>query len=338
MFVDETRIQVRGGTGGDGCAAFLREKYRPWGGPAGGDGGRGGAVVFEASLHMNTLLHLYRRRKLAAGNGQPGQNKNCSGKAGKDAVVRVPCGTVVRDEATGEVLCDLTQAGQRFVVAPGGRGGRGNQHFATPTHQTPHEHEAGAPGVERRLHLELKLIADVGLIGLPNAGKSTLLSRISAARPRIAPYPFTTRHPCLGIVDLGEFRQLVVADLPGLIAGAHRGAGLGGEFLRHVERTSLLVHLLDADPPDGSDPVRNFETIERELRLYSETLHQRPRLVVANKLDLPRGREHLERLRRELDREVLGISAVTGEGLREFLTRLLEWATAHQASAVEKKW
>ena len=338
MFVDETEVHVRGGRGGDGCVAFLREKYRPWGGPAGGDGGRGGSVVFEASPHTDTLLHLYRRKKLAAKNGQPGQNKNCSGKAGKDMVVRVPYGTVVRDRATGKVLCDLTQPGQRFVVAAGGKGGRGNQHFATPTHQTPLECKPGAPGVERDLHLELKLIADVGLIGLPNAGKSTLLSRISAAHPRIAPYPFTTREPCLGIVDLSEFRQLVVADLPGLIEGAHAGAGLGDEFLRHVERTSLLVHLLDADPLDGSDPVRNFELIERELRLYSETLHRRPRLVVANKLDLPRARENLERLRRELGREVLGISAVTGEGLPEFLTRLLEWATAHKAPAAEKRW
>jgi len=330
MFVDETEIHVRGGKGGNGAVAFLREKGRPWGGPAGGDGGRGGSVIFEASVHVNTLFHLYRRRQLAAKNGQPGANKNCSGKSGKDICVPVPCGTIVRDKATGEVLCDLTEHGQRFIVAPGGKGGRGNQHFATSTHQTPLEYEKGQPGVERDLHLELKLIADVGLIGLPNAGKSTLLSRLSAAHPKIAPYPFTTREPQLGIVDLGEYRQIVMADLPGLIEGAHAGAGLGDEFLKHVERTSLLLHLVDIAPPDGKDPVDNYRMIETELRLYSETLHARPRLVVANKMDLDGAADRLARFREALGVDIVGISAATGLGLKELAARLKEWSARHK--------
>jgi GTP-binding protein len=286
---------------------------------------------------MNSLLALQRRKLLRAKPGQPGRNKNCSGRAGRDLVVRVPCGTVVRDATApagaAEVLCDLTAPAQLFVAAAGGKGGRGNQHFATPTHQTPYEFEHGAPGVVRELRLELKLIADVGLIGLPNAGKSTLLSRISAARPRIAAYPFTTRAPQLGVVDTGDFRQIVVADLPGLIAGAHAGAGLGDEFLRHVERTRLLVHLLDADPPDGSDPVKAFEVIEGELKLYSEVLYRRPRLVVANKMDLPNAPANVARLRNELGREVLAMSALTGEGVREFIVRLLAWLAENPPTA-----
>jgi len=336
MFVDETEVHVRGGKGGDGCAAFLREKGRPWGGPAGGDGGRGGSIIFQASTHHNTLFHLYRRRKLFAKNGQPGTNKNCSGKSGKDTRVHVPCGTIVRDKATGEILCDLTRHNQRFVVAAGGKGGRGNQHFATATHQTPHEFEKGEPGVERELHLELKLIADIGLIGLPNAGKSTLLSRLSAAHPKIAPYPFTTRKPHLGIVDLGGYDQIVMADLPGLIEGAHAGAGLGDEFLKHVERTSLLLHLVDIAPPDGKDPADNFRLIESELQSYSEQLHARPRLVVANKLDLDDASERVKRLREELGIEVLGISAATGQGLKALIVRLKEWTARHKEG--EPEW
>jgi GTP-binding protein len=340
MFVDETEIHVRGGKGGNGVAAFLREKGRPWGGPAGGDGGRGGSVIFEASVHVNTLFHLYRRRHIAAKNGQPGANKNCSGKGGKDINVKVPCGTIVRDKATQEVLCDLTDHRQKFTVAPGGKGGRGNQHFATSTHQTPMEFEKGKLGVERDLHLELKLIADVGLIGLPNAGKSTLLSCLSAAHPKIAPYPFTTREPQLGIVDLGEYHQIVMADLPGLIEGAHAGAGLGDEFLKHVERTSLLLHLIDIAPPDGKDPAENYRMIENELKLYSETLHARPRLVVANKMDLDDADERLTRLREALGIEIIGISAGTGNGLKELSARLKEWTAKHKAlqEPEEEKW
>jgi GTP-binding protein len=236
-------------------------------------------------------------------------------------IVRVPLGTIVKD-AEGAILCDLTAPGQRFIAAKGGKGGRGNQHFATPTRQTPRIAEKGEAGEERRLHLELKLIADAGLIGLPNAGKSTILSRISSARPKIAPYPFTTKEPQLGIVDGGDYRQVVVADLPGLIEGAHAGAGLGDEFLRHVERTSFLLHVVDAAPLDDSDPVANFHLIENELKQYSEALHSRPRLVIANKMDITGAEENLERLRTELGREVIPISAATGDGMKEFIARL----------------
>lgn len=320
MFIDETNIFVKAGDGGNGSVAFLRLKFMPWGGPAGGDGGKGGDVIFESSRDVDTLLHLYRKRKLVASNGQPGTNKNCSGKSAKDVVIRVPPGTII-SEKDGAVLFDLTEAGQRFIAAKGGKGGRGNQHFATSTMQTPRFAEDGKPGEERHLHLELKLIADAGLIGLPNAGKSTLLSRISAARPKIAPYPFTTKEPQLGIVDLGDFKQIVVADLPGLIEGAHKGVGLGDEFLRHVERTSFLVHIIDAAPPVG-DPVSNYHLIENELKQYSIALHSRPRLIVANKMDVTGAVENVERMRKELGREIVEISAATGAGIKGFIGRL----------------
>lgn len=337
MFIDEVDIHVQAGKGGDGCVAFLREKFRPWGGPAGGDGGKGGDVILEATTNVDTLLALYRKKRLRAPDGKPGQNKNCSGKSGSDVVVGVPPGTILRERASGALLCDLTEIGQRFVAAAGGKGGRGNQHFASSTHQTPREFERGAEGGAGELHLELKLIADVGLIGLPNAGKSTLLSRISSAHPKIAPYPFTTREPQLGIVETGDFRQVVVADLPGLIEGAHAGAGLGDEFLRHVERTSFLVHLLDIAPPDGSDPVKNFALIEKELKLYSPVLAERPRMVVANKLDLPDADEQVVRLKAELGVEVLGISAATGAGLKPFLACLIQ-RVAELKSMARNEW
>jgi len=324
MFIDEVNIHVKAGRGGDGVVAFLREKFRPWGGPAGGDGGKGGDVVFVASNDVDTLLHLYRKRTVKARNGQPGANKNCSGKQGPNVIVPVPPGTMVRERHSGELLADLTELGQRFVVAAGGKGGRGNQHFASSTHQTPREFEYGVEGEEKDLHLELKLIADVGLIGLPNAGKSTLISRISAARPKIAPYPFTTKSPQLGIVETGNYREIVVADLPGLIEGAHAGAGLGHEFLRHVERTSFLVHLVDAAPPDGSDPVGNYHMIEKELALFSKVLAARPRMIVANKIDQPGAKENAERMSKELDCEVLAISGYTGEGIKVFLEQLIQ--------------
>jgi len=333
MFIDETDITVKAGDGGNGAVAFLRMKRMPWGGPAGGDGGKGGDIVFEASLNVDTLLPLHRKRRLAAKSGEPGGNKNCSGKSGHDVVVRVPLGTLVKDEH-GNVLCDLVKAGQLFIAAHGGKGGRGNQHFATSTHQTPRYAEKGEKGAEQRLHLELKLIADAGLIGLPNAGKSTILSRISAARPRIAAYPFTTKEPQLGIVDGGDYRQVVVADLPGLIEGAHAGAGLGDEFLRHVERTSFLIHVVDAAPPDGSDPVANFELIENELKEYSKALYGRPRLIVANKIDLTGAQENVERMRQALG-GVVAISAATGAGLKDFVSRLFAAVTAEKNKAAE---
>jgi len=322
MFIDECEIHVKAGRGGDGSVAFLREKYRPWGGPAGGDGGKGGDITFEAGYQVDTLLYLYRKKHIQAPKGLQGSNKNCSGRSGKNVFVPVPCGTIIFEQPGGTQLADLAQPGDRFVVL-GGRGGRGNQHFATSTHQTPREFERGQDGEERELRLELKLIADAGLIGLPNAGKSTLLSRISAARPKIAPYPFTTREPHLGIVSAGDYTQVVVADLPGLIEGAHAGVGLGDEFLRHVERTAFLIHLVDAAPPDGSDPVENFKKIENELKLYSAALHERPRLIVANKLDVDGASANLQRMKKKLKCEIFGISAMTGVGLKELVGALV---------------
>ncbi len=325
MFVDCVTIKVKAGDGGDGCVAFLREKFRPWGGPAGGDGGKGGDVIFEASREADTLLHLYRRKLVKARNGSPGQGKNCSGRDGENEVVRVPIGTVVKDASTEEVLCDMAAEGMRFVAARGGRGGRGNQHFATPSHRTPREFEKGEKGEERTLTLELKLIADVGLIGLPNAGKSTLLARISAARPKIAPFPFTTLRPQLGITEAGGFRRLIVADLPGIIEGAHKGVGLGDEFLRHVERTAFLVHIVDVRPPDGSDPAENFRIVENEVERYSAELASRGRIVAANKIDLPGGEKAARRLAERLRGfEVVPISAATGKGISNLLSRLME--------------
>jgi GTP-binding protein len=321
MFVDEARVRVRGGRGGDGKVAFLREKYRPKGGPAGGDGGKGGDVVFVASNSTNTLIDLSRRKHVAAPDGRPGAGRNCTGRSGEDSEVRVPPGTVIRDAESGAVLFDLVEDGARAVVAKGGKGGLGNQHFATPTDQAPQHATPGGPGEERDLVVELKLIADAGLVGLPNAGKSTLLSRVSAAHPKVAPYPFTTREPMLGIVDSGDFREIVLADLPGLIEGASAGAGLGHEFLRHVERTRLIVHMVDAAPVDGSDPVENVEIIRAELAGYSEELGARPEILVANKVDLPEAEGNVGRLR-EAYGDVLTISAVTGEGVKALLAEL----------------
>src|SRR5436305_517051 len=323
MFIDQASIRVKAGDGGSGCIAFRREKYVPRGGPSGGDGGSGGSIWIVASRRLNTLYHLQFQREWKAGRGQHGMGSNCSGYDGEDVTIELPIGSVVRDKATGEIVADLTHEGERILVAKGGRGGWGNQHFATATRQAPRFAQDGNAGDERELFLELKLIADAGLIGLPNAGKSTLISVISAARPKIAPYPFTTKQPHLGIVDGGDFRQVVVADLPGLIEGAHAGKGLGDEFLRHVERTSLLVHVIDTMPPDGKDPIENFHLIENELKQYSKSLYERPRLIVANKMDVTGARENAERLRQELNREVLEISAATGEGIKEFIARLI---------------
>ena len=324
MFVDEVRIYVEGGKGGNGVVAFLREKYRPKGGPAGGDGGKGGDVIFEVSREARTLLELARRRKVIAPSGEHGKGKNCSGRDAPDVVLRVPPGTVVKDAATGEVLFDLKTEGERAVVAAGGRGGRGNQHFATPTNQAPRRRELGRRGESRHLLVELKLIADAGLVGLPNAGKSTLLARLSSARPKIAPYPFTTREPMLGVVSWTDLREFVLADLPGLIEGASRGAGLGHEFLRHVERTRLLVHLVDAAPADGSDPVANVRVIRNELAAYSQELASREEILVATKMDLTGAAEGLERLKAAYGPGVMAISAATGAGLAELVEEIFK--------------
>src|SRR5438874_9751404 len=285
MFIDEVRILVKAGDGGNGCLAFRREKFVPRGGPSGGDGGRGGDVVMVASPHYNTLLHFRFNPEHKAQRGRHGEGSNRKGREGESLEIATPVGTIVQDAETGEVLHDFTTAGDRFVLAKGGRGGRGNARFATSTHQAPTEHEDGKPGEERRLRLELKLLADVGLVGFPNAGKSTLISRISAARPKIADYPFTTLEPNLRVAKMDD-RTFVVADIPGLIEGAHTGHGLGIQFLRHIERTRLLAHLVDVSEASGRDPVRDFEIVMDELASFSEELAGKPRIVVATKMDV----------------------------------------------------
>ncbi len=312
---------MRAGDGGAGCVSFRREKYVPRGGPDGGDGGDGGDVWVEADRRLRTLMDFRYRREFRAGDGAPGGGGNRSGARGEDAVVRVPVGTVLRDGETGEVLADLVRHGERVLVARGGRGGRGNNRFKGPTRQAPRFAEPGRPGQERWLELELKLLADVGIIGFPNAGKSTLLARLTRARPRVGAYPFTTLSPNLGVACLNG-DSFVVADIPGLIAGAHRGAGLGHEFLRHVERTRLLVHVLDAAGSEGRDPLEDFRTVNRELALYSPLLQAKPQIVVLNKMDLPEARERRERLEEELRSlglPVVAISAATGEGVDHLL-------------------
>jgi len=325
-FIDEAIISVKAGDGGNGCMAFRREKYVPRGGPSGGDGGRGGDVVMMASEHHNTLLHFRFNPEHEAQRGRHGEGSNRSGREGESIELPVPVGTVVYDAGTGEMVHDFTTKGERFLVARGGRGGRGNQHFATPTHQAPTEHEPGRPGEQRRLRLELKLLADVGLVGFPNAGKSTLISRISAAKPKIADYPFTTLEPNLGVVLVGD-RTFVVADIPGLIEGAHQGAGLGIQFLRHVERTRLLVHLVDVSDFTGRDPAQDFDVILRELESFSPAMAGKPMFVVASKIDACQDRERLEAVRRVAEERGLpffAISAVTGEGLDGLMYAMAE--------------
>ncbi len=322
MFIDHSNIRVKAGDGGNGCVAFRREKFVPKGGPSGGDGGAGGSIYVVASNRLNTLYHLQFRREWKAGRGQHGMGSNCSGHAGEDVVIELPVGTVVRDSDTEELLADLTEDGMRILIAKGGRGGQGNQHFATATRQAPRFAQPGEEGEERALSIELKLIADVGLVGLPNAGKSTLISVISAARPKIADYPFTTLVPNLGVVSIDD-DTLVVADIPGLIEGAHEGHGLGDRFLRHVERCSVLVHLVDLSL--GEDAAADAEVIERELALYSVTLASKPRIICGSKVDSAfEGAS--ESLRGYADRrgfEYVEISAVVGTGVDTLLRRLV---------------
>lgn len=326
MFYDQARIYVKGGDGGDGVVSFRREKYVPEGGPNGGDGGHGGNVVLAADPGLRTLVDFKYKRHYKADRGQHGQGKNKHGKNASDLIIKVPLGTVVRNADTGEVLADITSTGQQVVVARGGRGGRGNARFATAQNRVPTFAEKGEPGEELWLELELKLLADVGLIGFPNVGKSTLISRISAAKPKIAEYPFTTLVPNLGVVKLSEGSSFVVADIPGLIEGAHRGAGLGHDFLRHVERTRILVHVLDIAATEGRDVFQDFQTINRELEMYNPELASRPQLIAANKIDLPGADIHLRQLRERLEKEyeIFPISAVTGEGIDKLLWRLSE--------------
>ncbi|HEU4401958.1 MAG TPA: GTPase ObgE [Candidatus Polarisedimenticolia bacterium] len=322
MFTDEATISVIGGNGGNGCVSFRREKYVPRGGPDGGPGGDGGSVHLVADRSLKALNAFRFKKRFAAERGRHGEGSGRAGRDGRDLEIHVPPGTVVYEEDGTMLVADLLQEGDRVLVARGGRGGRGNAAFATPTHQTPRRAEPGQPGEERVLRLELKLIADVGIIGFPNAGKSTLISRISAARPKIAGYPFTTLEPNLGVVDLGELRSFVVADIPGLIEGAHAGSGLGIKFLRHVERTRVLIHLVDVSDGSGRDPLRDLEVINGELLAFSEALAAKPQIVVANKIDAladGTGLRRLEDRSRAAGIPFFAISAVSGRGIGDLL-------------------
>jgi len=329
MFIDQAQIWVKAGDGGHGCVSFRREKFIPKGGPDGGDGGKGGDVYFRAVENLDTLLDFAGKHHWQAQNGQPGSGNNRHGANGQDLVIKVPPGTLIYDTDLNLLLKDLNEIGLEARVCLSGRGGRGNKAFATSTNQTPRYAEPGKEGQERNIRLELKLIADVGLVGMPNAGKSTLISRCSAARPKIADYPFTTVEPVLGIVELSGFRRFVMADIPGLIEGAHAGAGLGHEFLKHIERTTILAHILDIMPIDGSDPAENYKTIRGELERHSEALARKQEVVVANKIDLDPDGRIVQDLRSKLDKDIHSVSAVTGEGIKE-LSELL-WQKVKKA-------
>lgn len=322
MFVDRVTIFVKGGDGGNGCLSFRREKYAPRGGPNGGDGGRGGDVVLLADTGHSNLAHLSFQRHWKAERGTNGSPADCNGRSAPALIMKVPVGTIIRDRDRGHVLKDLKEPGDQVVIARGGKGGFGNAHFKSSTNRAPRQVEKGEIAEERWIILEMKVIADVGLIGLPNAGKSTLLSRISHAHPEIADYPFTTKYPNLGTVHAGREDAFVVADIPGLIEGAHSGHGLGHEFLRHVERTRLLVHLVASVPDDGSDPWKNYQTIREEIRLYSPTLAERPEIVVLSKMDLTESADAKTKFEAELGHEVLAISAVTGRGVNVLMQQL----------------
>jgi GTPase len=320
-FVDQARIVVQAGDGGDGALTFRREKFVPRGGPDGGNGGRGGSLYLRAEPTLGTLIDCIIKRQYKAPSGKAGQAKKRFGASGEDIVVRVPVGTMIRRGEDGALLADLQQPGQTFLAAKGGRGGRGNIHFATPTLRTPRFAEKGEPGQSRELLLELRLLADIGIVGLPNAGKSTLIARISAARPKTAPYPFTTLSPNLGVVRLDAETSFIVADMPGLIEGAHKGEGLGHDFLHHIERTRVLVHVVDISLTDR-DPLADFATINQELHLHKEWVAKLPQLVVLNKIDLPEAQERLPEIKQRLEaqgRKVYPISAVTGEGVKQLV-------------------
>jgi GTP-binding protein len=326
MLVDEVRITVKAGDGGNGCLAFRREKFVPRGGPSGGNGGHGGNIIMTATIHRNTLLHFRFNPEYTAERGWHGEGSNRTGHDGADMLVQVPVGTVAYDEEAGETLFDFTEDGQTWVAANGGRGGRGNAMFATSTHQAPTEHEDGKPGEFRKIQLKLKLLADVGLVGYPNAGKSTLISRISAAKPKIADYPFTTLEPNLGVVQMPDHRSFIVADIPGIIEGAHEGRGLGIQFLRHIERTKVLVHLVDMSET-GRDPIHDFETLMTELASFDEDLARRPMLVAASKMDVSQSQENLDALRALVkDRRMpfFEISSATGQGIEALKFALAE--------------
>ena len=324
MFIDEVKIWVKAGDGGNGCMAFRREKFVPKGGPSGGDGGRGGSVYMVASEHYNTLLHFRFNPEYSADRGRHGEGSNKTGRDGEDMELAVPVGTVVYDEESGELIHDFAAVGDRYMIARGGRGGRGNQNFATPTHQAPTHHTPGRPGQDRRFRLELKLLADVGLVGFPNAGKSTLISVISAARPKIADYPFTTLEPNLGVVSYGD-HTFVVADIPGLIEGAHEGHGLGIRFLKHVERCRLLLHIVDVSEGSLREPIEDFKIVLKELASFSDELAAKPMIVVANKMDAAQDPARVKSLQNAAKRRKLPffkISAVTGDGVDKLVAEI----------------
>jgi GTPase len=337
MFIDEVRILVKAGDGGNGCLAFRREKFVPRGGPSGGDGGKGGDIIMESSERHNTLVHFRFNPEYKAERGRHGEGSNKTGREGVDILLKVPVGTIVFDADSGDIVHDFSSADDRIVIARGGRGGRGNARFKTSTHQAPREHEEGRPGEERTLRLELKLLADVGLVGYPNVGKSTLISRISAARPKIADYPFTTLEPNLGVVAVGDApheMSFVVADIPGLIEGAHQGAGLGTQFLRHIERTRLLVHLVDISDSGGRpDPVKDFEVIMGELESFGAGLKTKPMILVASKSDVANKTKltKLKRYAKSHNLELFPISAVTGEGVEK-----LKYAVADKVEEIRR--
>jgi GTP-binding protein len=342
MFIDEARIRVKAGDGGNGCMAFRREKFVPRGGPSGGDGGHGGDILMESSLSHNTLVHFRFNPEHKSQRGGHGLGSNCSGYAGEHTILKVPVGTVLYDDLTGEVVHDFTRPNESIVVARGGRGGRGNQHFATSTHQAPREHELGRSGEERNYRLELRLLADAGLVGYPNVGKSTLISRISAAKPKVANYEFTTLEPNLGVVSVGDWpheQSFTIADLPGLIEGAHLGAGLGIQFLKHIERTSVIVHLVDVSDGSGRpDPVDDFKVITAELKSFDPALAEKPTLLVAAKIDVANP-DKLKKLKAMAKRRKLAfheISAVTGEGIEELKFAIGGLVQTHRPVTLEE--
>lgn len=324
MFIDRAKITVKAGSGGNGMSSFRREKYVPKGGPSGGDGGRGGNVVLIGDTNMNTLIDFRYKRQFKADNGVNGQSSTMHGRGAEDLLVKVPPGTIIRDEATNQILGDITEPGQMVVVAKGGRGGRGNARFVNSVNRAPTFAELGEPGEENTLLLELKLLADVGLLGYPSVGKSSILSMVSAAKPEIAAYHFTTLSPVLGVVSIGEGQNFVLADIPGLIEGAHEGVGLGHDFLRHIERTKVLIHVLDVSGIEGRDPIEDFHKINNELKLYNERLFKRPQIIAANKMDLPEAKENYQRVAgymKEAGHEIYPVSAATGEGLQALMQR-----------------
>lgn len=343
MFIDRAKITVKAGDGGHGMSSFRREKYVPKGGPSGGDGGRGGDIVLVVDSNINTLVDFRYKRKFVADNGVNGQTKNMHGRNADSLIIKVPPGTIVKDELTGDILADLTAEGQEAVIAHGGRGGRGNARFVNSVHRAPTFAEKGEPGEDRSLLLELKLLADVGLVGYPSVGKSSIISKVSAAKPEIAAYHFTTLSPVLGVVSLAEGKSFVLADIPGLIEGAHEGVGLGHDFLRHIERTKIIIHVLDVSGLEGRDPLEDYHKINNELTLYSERLAKRPQIIAANKMDLPEAQENYNRIVEFMEkekREVYPVSAATGEGLEKLMWRtmqLLEEYVEEPEQEAEKK-